>query len=126
MVIKEVNKGFTSSVQDVLDELYVDESGNIYEDYLADNVDIWLYNTRKLYDQIWNTRRKSYSVAYEAMLDLFQTNVNDELYPKKVYITSDMVKRWFTKHNADFKEILKPVVEKIEEDRLEKQIKSGE
>lgn len=119
MIIKESNKGYTSSVQGVLDEIYVDENGNLYDDYLADSVDIYLFNTRRLYDEIKNTRRKSYSIAYEAMLDLFQTNVNDNLYPKKVYITSDMVKRWFAKHGADFKEILKPVVEKIDEERKE-------
>jgi hypothetical protein len=53
------------------------------------------------------------------MLDLFQTNVNDNLYPKKVRITSEMVQSWFRKHNADFKAILKPVVDKVEEERQE-------
>lgn len=30
-----------------------------------------------------------------------------------------MVQSWFKKHNADFKAILKPVVDKVEEDRKE-------
>ena len=118
MIIKEVDKGYTSSVQSVLDDLYV-ENGKIIEDYLVDSIDIWLFNTRKLYDEIKNKSRKSYSIAYEAMLDLFQTNANDNLYPKKIRVTSEMVKRWFSKYGADFKEILKPVVAKIDEDREE-------
>lgn len=116
--LNESNYGYTSSVQSVLDELYV-ENGQIIENYLADNVDMWLFNTQKLYNQLKNNRRKSYSIVYEAMLDLFQSNVNDNLYPKKVRITSEMVQSWFRKHNADFKAILKPVVDKVEEERQE-------
>lgn len=118
MIIKEVDKGYTSSVQSVLDDLYV-ENGKIIENYLVDNIDIWLFNTRKLYDEIKNKRRKSYSIAYEAMLDLFQTNADDNLYPKKVRVTSDMVKRWFSKYGVDFKQVLVPIVEKIDEAREE-------
>jgi hypothetical protein len=118
MIIREVDKGYTTSVQSVLDDLYV-ENGKIIEDYLVDSIDIWLFNTQKLYNEIKNKRRKSYSIAYEAMLDLFQTNANDNLYPKKVIVTSEMVKRWFSKCGADFKEILKPIVEKIDEYREE-------
>lgn len=116
--LNESDYGYTSSVQSVLDELYV-ENGQIIENYLADNVDLWLFNTQKLYNELKNNRRKSYSIVYEAMLDLFQSNVNDNLYPKKVRVTSEMVQRWFKKHNADFKAILKPVVDKVEEERQE-------
>lgn len=120
MVLKEKDLGYTSSAQSVWNELYVDPDTNkIYEDYLADNVDIWLFNTESLYNELKNKRRKSYSIVYEAMLDLFQSNVNDNLYPKKVRVTSEMVQRWFKKHNADFKAILKPVVDKVEEERQE-------
>ena len=120
MIIKERNLGYTSSAQSVWNELYVDpDTDKIYDTYLTDNVDIYLFNTRKLYDEIKNKRRKSYSVVYEALLSLFQTNVDDYLYPKKVMVTSEMVQSWFKKHNADFKEILKPVVDKVDEYRQE-------
>ena len=120
MTIKEKNLGYTSSAQSVWDDLYIDSYSNkIDEKYLADSVDIWLYNTRRLYDEIKNKRRKAYSVVYEALLSLFQTNVDDNLEGKKVKVTSEMVKDWFKKHNADFKEILKPVVDKVEESRQE-------
>ena len=118
--LNESNYGYTSSAQSVWNELYVDPDTNkIYEDYLADNVDIWLFNTESLYNELKNKRRKSYSIVYEALLSLFQSNVNDNLYPKKVRITSEMVQSWFRKHNADFKAILKPVVDKVEEERQE-------
>lgn len=118
--LNESNYGYTSSAQSVWNELYVDPDTNkIYEDYLADNVDIWLFNTESLYNELKNKRRKSYSIVYEALLSLFQSNVNDNLYPKKVRITSEMVQSWFRKHNADFKAVLKPVVDKVEEERQE-------
>lgn len=116
--IKEVNKGYTSSVQSALDDLYV-EDGKIIEDYLVDNIDLFLFNTRKFYDEIKNKRRKSYSVAYEAMLGLFQTNVNDYVDSGTIRVTSDMVKRWFNKYGVDFKQLLIPVIEKIDEEREE-------
>lgn len=120
MIIKERNLGYTSSAQSVWDDLYVDSYSNkIDEKYLADSVDLWLYNTYSLYNEIGNRRRKAYSVVYVALLSLFQTNVDDNLEGKKVRVTSEMVKGWFKKHNADFKEILKPVVDTVEESRQE-------
>ena len=120
MVLKEKDSGYTSSAQSVWNELYVDTDTNkIYEDYLADSVDMWLFNTESLYNELKNKRRKSYSIVYEALLSLFQSNVNDNLYPKKVRVTSEMVQSWFRKHNADFKVVLKPVVDKVEEERQE-------
>lgn len=120
MILKEKDLGYTSSAQSVWNELYVDPDTNkIYEDYLVDSVDMWLFNTESLYNELKNKRRKSYSIVYEALLSLFQSNVNDNLYPKKVRITSEMVQSWFRKHNADFKVVLKPVVDKVEEERQE-------
>jgi hypothetical protein len=117
-IIKEVNKGYTASVQSALDDLYV-EDGKIIENYLVDNIDLFLFNTREFYDQIKNKRRKSYSIAYEAMLGLFQTNVNDYLDGKKVRVTSDMIKRWLNKYGVDFKQLLVPIIKKIDEERAE-------
>ena len=120
MILKEKDLGYTSSAQSVWNELYVDPDTNkIYEDYLVDSVDMWLFNTESLYNELKNKRRKSYSIVYEALLSLFQSNVNDNLYPKKVRITSEMVQSWFRKNNVDFKVVLKPVVDKVEEERQE-------
>lgn len=116
--LTEVDKGYTSKVQSILDELYV-EDNKIITNYLTDNVDLYLFNTEKLYNEIKNKRRKSYSIAYEAMLELFQINVDDYLDGNKIRVTSDMIKRWFTKYNVDFKDILKPIVEKIDEERTD-------
>lgn len=116
--LQEVNKGYTASVQSVLDDLYVD-NGKIIEDYLVNNIDLFLFNTYELYNEIKNKRRKSYSIAYEAMLDLFQINVDDYLDGNKVRVTSDMVKRWLNKYGVDFKQLLVPIVEKIDEKRAD-------
>ena len=116
--LQEVNKGYTSSVQSVLDDLYVD-NGKIIEDYLVDNIDLFLFNTHELYNEIKNKRRKSYSIAYEAMLELFQINVDDYLDGNKVRVTSDMIKRWFSKYGVDFKQLLVPIIEKIDKKRAD-------
>lgn len=117
-IIKEVNKGYTSSVQSALDDLYV-EDGKIIENYLVDNIDLFLFNTREFYDQIKNKRRKSYSIAYEAMLGLFQINVDDYLDGGSVRVTSDMIKRWLNKYGVDYKQLLIPIIEKIDEERAD-------
>jgi hypothetical protein len=116
--LQEVNKGYTASVQSVLDDLYVD-NGKIIEDYLVDNINLFLFNTYELYTEIKNKRRKSYSIAYEAMLELFQINVDDYLDGNKVRVKSDMIKRWLNKYGVDFKQLLIPIVEKIDEKRAE-------
>ena len=122
LYINEANKGYSSKVYDALQADFADSDGKVDPVYLSDQVELWLMNTRKLYDQMFNNRRKSYSVAYEAMLDLFQ-DIADR-YDTGVRVTSEMAKRWLSKNGMDYKEVLKPVIARVEEEKEERRNES--
>lgn len=116
-LIKEVDKGYSRQVYQALDDSFKDSDGKAELVYISDAVDMWLFNTKKLYDEIFNKRRKATSIAYEALIDLFQDTVDG--YDVKVRVTSEMVKQWFKRAGLSYIDALKPVVDKIEEEREE-------
>lgn len=120
----EADKGYSRSVYKVLDQAFKDDAGKAELVYISDAVDMWLFKTQKLYDEIWNNRRKATSIAYEALIDLFQDTVDG--YDVKVRVTSEMVKQWFKKNGLSYIEALKPVVDKIEEERAERKAEKKE
>lgn len=117
--VSEANKGYSAKVYQILDDTYVSEWDNkVDSDFIADNVDLFIFNDRDQYfNGVKNTRRKVSSVAYDGLLGLFQTNVNDA--DGKVRVTSEMAKQWLKKHNIDYIQLLKPVVTHIEQYRKE-------
>ena len=121
LYIKEDNKGYSSKIYAALSDSFKDEwSGKVDPDFVAENVELWLFNTERLYKEIFNTRRKAYSVAYEAMLDMFKDIVRrecDTTVASKV--DSANAQRWLKSVGIDYKEMLKPVIDKIEEEREE-------
>lgn len=121
--VTEANKGYSSAVYQALDDTYVSEwDGKVDPDFIADNVELFIWNTKEYYDEIFNTRRPAHSVAYSGLLGLFQLNVTD--YDVNVRITSEMVKQWLKKHGLDYVKLLKPIVDKIEEERAERKDES--
>lgn len=121
--VTEANKGYSSAVYKALDDTYVSEwDGKVDPDFIADNVELFIWNTKEYYDEIFNTRRPAHSVAYSGLLGLFQLNVTD--YDVNVRITSEMVKQWLKKHGLDYVKLLKPIVDKIEEERAERKAES--
>lgn len=117
--VTEANKGYSSAVYQALDDTYVSEwDGKVDPDFIADNVELFIWHTKEYYDEIFNTRRPAHSVAYSGLLGLFQLNVTD--YDVNVRITSEMVKQWLKKHDIDYVKLLKPIVDKIEEERAER------
>lgn len=121
--VTEANKGYSSAVYQALDDTYVSEwDGKVDPDFITDNVELFIWNTEEYYNEIFNTRRPAHSVAYSGLLGLFQLNVTD--YDVNVRITSEMVKQWLKKHGLDYVKLLKPIVDKIEEERAERKAKS--
>lgn len=121
--VTEANKGYSSAVYQALDDTYVSEwDGKVDPDFIADNVELFIWNTKEYYDEIFNTRRPAHSVAYSGLLGLFQLNVTD--YNVNVRITSEMVKQWLKKHGLDYVKLLKPIVDKIEEERADRKAES--
>lgn len=115
--LQEVDKGYSRQVYAALDDAFTDSDGKVELVYIADAVDMWLFNTQKLYKEIFNNRRKATSIAYEALIDLFQDTVDG--YDVRVRVTSEMVKQWFKRVGLNYIDCLKPVVDKIEEEREE-------
>ena len=96
--VTEANKGYSSAVYQALDDTYVSEwDGKVDPDFIADNVELFIWNTKEYYDEIFNTRRPAHSVAYSGLLGLFQLNVADS--DVNVRITSEMVKQWLRSHH---------------------------
>lgn len=119
----ESDKGYSSAVYRALDSDFKSEwDDTVDPNYVAEQVDLWLFNTRELYDEIFNNRRPAHSVAYSAMLDLFQDVV--DRYDVKVRVTSEMAKQWLKRNGIDYKTLLAPVVSKIEEEREERRNES--
>jgi hypothetical protein len=118
-VVLEVNKGYSAEVYNALDSDFKSEWDNkVDANYLTDQVELWLYNTEELEREIYNTRRKPHSIAYAAMLDLFQ-DVVMRYSNRKIQVTSDMAKRWLAKNGLKYEEVLAPIVARIEEDRAD-------
>ena len=117
--VTEANKGYSAAVYDALDDNYVSEwDGKVDPAFIADNVELFIYHTKRYYDEIFNTRRKATSVAYEGLLGVFQSIAND--YDLNVRVTSEMAKQWLKRHGIDYIEMLKPVVAFIEQEREER------
>ena len=73
----EANKGYSSAVYKALDDDFKDGwSGKVDPVYVSDQVELWLMNDKPCYDNIFNNRMKAHSVAYSAMLSLFQDVVD--------------------------------------------------
>lgn len=121
----EANKGYSSAVYQALDEDFMDGwSKKVDPVYVSDQVELWLMNDKPCYDNIFNTRMKAHSVAYAAMLSLFQDVV--DRYDVKVRVTSEMAKQWLKRNGMDYKEVLKPVVARVEEEREERKAETKE
>lgn len=116
--IREADKGYSRAVYQAMDENFADDRGNVDVEYLVDSVNLLLDNTQELYKEMFNMRRKAHSVAWDALWYLFQETA--EWYEvKNVRVTSEMMKQWFKRHGLNYVDVLKPVVEKIEEEREE-------
>ena len=90
---------------------YFDNNGQLDEEYFTDNVKLTLDNTERLVNNIKNNRVKPYVPAYEAMLEMFRIDGHE--------LSSRQVQAGFKKLGLDYKEILKPVVNYVNEKRKE-------
>lgn len=123
--LSEADKGYSSAVYRALDEDFKDGwSGKVDPVYVSDQIELWLMNDKPCYDNIFNNRMKAHSVAYSAMLSLFQDVV--DRYDVKVRVTSEMAKQWLKRNGMDYKEVLKPVISRVEEEREERKSEASE
>lgn len=113
--------GVSEMIYDILDGHYSSSTGDINEQYLQDDVYMWLKNEQRLAKEITNTRRKVTAIVWQAFIDLINYYGNEEYgsgYGWKM--DQKAVQRWFKKHGADYKEVLAPVVAEVEQLRKER------
>ena len=79
-------------------------------EYLTDQVLITIRNTEWLANDIANKRKPVHSLVWQALLEIIRFNLGEPL-------TSSQLQAGFRALGIDYKEFLKPVVERIEEER---------
>lgn len=107
------------SVQDAvtaLDSFVTD--GKLDEEWLQNECILTIENTENLSKDIYNSRRKAHSIAYDGLLNALSVRVGKD-------VTSKEVQSAFKKLGLDYKEVLKPVVEKVEELRADEELQEG-
>lgn len=89
------------------------QNGKIDVDWLNNDIELNIYNTKYLYDMAINPRRQAHTVAFTGLIETLNNRISSD------NLTSQQVKAGFSKLGLDYKEVLKPVVEYIEERRQE-------
>ena len=96
---------------------YFGNDGQLDEEWFVDNIELVLDNTERLTKNKMNNRMGAHSVAYDAMLELFKSDGHE--------LSSRQVQLGFKKLGLDYKEVLKPVVDYINEERKEEEEEKG-
>lgn len=97
---------------------YLMENNHINIEYLAGEIMILSDNTRKLYDERFNTRRKVRNIAINEMMYFINTHLEYSGYPG-YYATSKQVIDFDKEHGGDLEKVLDIVEENILETRKE-------
>lgn len=111
----------TESKTDVAAEAiqkYIKEDGSFDTEWFNESVQLQISNVEYLYNKMYNSQSPAHSVAYSGMLQLFSTDGYE--------LTSRQVQAGFKKLGLDFKEILKPTTDWVNEKRAEEKEESKE
>lgn len=96
-------------VYDYLLSSFFNEDGTLAdEEYFIDSIMMIIQNTEYLYKWGKDSQRRSHTIAYEGLLELLKNEIGEP-------ITSPQLKAAFKKLGVDFKEVLKPVVDEVDE-----------
>jgi hypothetical protein len=113
------NYGISDMIYQVLDGHYLSSSGGILESTIQDEV--WEKVKEKFSNEITNKRRTVTAIVWSAFIDVINYYGNEEFgrgYGWKM--DQKAVQRWFKRNGVDYKEVLKPVVDSVEELRKER------
>ena len=113
------NYGISDMIYQVLDGHYLSSSGGILESTIQDEV--WEKVKEKYSSEITNKRRTVTAIVWQALIDVINYYGNEEFgrgYGWKM--DQKAVQRWFKRNGVDYKEVLKPVVDSVEELRKER------
>ena len=99
---------------------YTSDGGKtLDQEWLNNEIQLLVDNTRNLTDDLEHSKRPSHSIAYDGLLLAINSKVDKDL-------TSRQVQAGFKKLGLDFKEVIKPSVEYVEERRKELKEESKE
>ena len=93
-------------------------------DRLWESVKLLLLHERDLHDLMLNTRHKSTSILWTALLRMFRRDLEYYEAPK-TSLSSEQVKNWFKVNGYDYKEYLAPLVTKVDELRAQEIAERG-
>ena len=113
------NYGISDMIYQILDGHYLSSSGGILESTIQDEV--WEKVKEKYSNEITNKRRTVTAIVWSAFIDVINYYGNEEFgrgYGWKM--DQKAVQRWFKRNGVDYKEVLKPVVDSVEELRKER------
>ena len=88
---------------------YFNEDGTIEDiEYFIDSIMLTIQNTEYLYKWAKDSQRKSHTIAYEGLIETLKVDTGEN-------ITSVQLKAAFKSLGVDFKEVLKPLVDAVDE-----------
>lgn len=88
---------------------YFNEDGTIEDmDYFVDSVMLTIQNTEYLYKWAKDSQRKSHTIAYEGLIETLKVDTGES-------ITSVQLKAAFKSLGVNFKEVLKPLVDAVDD-----------
>ncbi len=108
--LTEAKTGVDSAVETIMSLHKDGNEEELDEQWLNDDIQLTIQNTEELANAVNNTRRPAHSVAYQGLLQALN-NRSD------VTLTGNQIQSAFKKLGLDFKQVIKPTVDWIEEER---------
>lgn len=110
--LTEAKTGVDSAVETIM-SLHKDGNENeLDEQWLNDDIQLTIQNTEELANAITNNRRPTTSVAYQGLLQALNNR-------SEVPLTGNQIQAAFKKLGLDFKQVIKPTVDWLNEEREE-------
>lgn len=100
-----------NSVEKVKDGLlkFFEEDGTLKDqEYFIDSIMLTIQNTEYLYKWAMDTQRRTHTIVYEGLIELLKEEIGEP-------VTSPQLKSAFKSLGVNFKEVLKPVVDEVDE-----------
>ena len=103
-----------------MDSRFVDYKGKVNEENLRLEVRDFVDSNQQIQNAMIGRRSKTHSLVWLGLTLLCQDAFKDANGTKSS-LTSDKIKGWFKSHNLDYIKVLKPLVDEVEEERVDRE-----
>lgn len=110
--LTEAKTGVDSAVETIMSLHKDGNEEELDEQWLNDDIQLTIQNTEELANAITNNRRPTTSVAYQGLLQTLNNR-------SEVPLTGNQIQAAFKKLGLDFKQVIKPTVDWLNEEREE-------